>query len=357
MKDTGVNKVLPIMPYNEMWIDCVMNNIASILIAQDEKFKLFPCILKGTYQFSTNVTEDPTDIYSMLEKQMSETLNISFEIPDLSQWLCKYNLKIFKNEDVHQEIKYLIDKGYYVFIELDRYHFPNGMEYQKIHLKHPCLIYGYDTSNNSYLLLESCEKLTEVEPYELEFKKFEESLEAVFRNRECYNLEYYEVLPLECYDFELTKELVINNLQHLLIDETIIVGETTTYCGISSILKFSDYLPQYLMDINPMIHMNIFANLNKYGQLQKRNIWIIEILNKRKILGSQVANYLIKEYSDLNRSWDEFRNKVFKYIYKKEKSMEVYAGEIEEMQSLLKTNGQKEKELIERLLNHLFVNL
>ncbi|MFE9279553.1 hypothetical protein ACQKLN_30465 [Paenibacillus glucanolyticus] len=252
---------------------------------------------------------------------LPNSFDIVFEHPDLSEWLIYHETTVDDKALIHRVIRNYIDEGFYIFIKLDRYFFPGGIEYGKRHFEHPSLIYGYDHINNSYLLLENCITPTMMQPYSLPYQAFEMSFTQTWNDGRGSVLRCYKVRErLSTINYEIQPEVINRNIQFLLKNCLEKDESNHQYTGLWAIETFADHLQEYMNGLRKEDHLQEFSNLRKCSELQKRHLWVIDELTNNRRLLPQMRNILKEELHCLIYQWDEFRSMYIKSLINSELS-------------------------------------
>lgn len=258
----------------------------------------------------------------------------------------------YVKEDPLKTIKELINKGYYIYMEVDRYYFPGGVEYLKTHLYHRTLIYGYDDNDKSLFLLEDCVRLGYTDHYILSYEDFNKVTLEAFDHSEgsiellcCKVKSVVEDLSVITSNVE---SRIINNLQHYLTNQIVEHDDIyyDTY-GIITILEYADSIH----NIVPFIEdYPILQAVSKMPiDLQKRNLLTISLLDELGKLNNDKTAKLTLLYKEILRDWELFRNLIYIYLEKKKKN-DINLNYIDKIKILLSDVYKKEKKTSELLI-------
>ncbi|WDF52840.1 hypothetical protein PQ460_10640 [Paenibacillus sp. KACC 21273] len=322
---------LSVIPYNEMWIDCVNNNLMGILMANNSSYQALPCSINMNYSLTF-----PQEAYFNPEMPRSSKLekgvfvpNLTYEVPSMDMWLAKTNINLtLTTIDPFEMIYDELLKGNYLFVDLDRFYFPGGVDYQKNHNLHPSFIYGFDCLTENYLLIEDCVQPGKFEPYQLHKKELEISFIAA-QTSEKSEVISYTLLPEAKMDYRLDLDKVISNLKNMLSNDKSPLNQMETngvslwsIKGISCLKLFSKYMDIIFPQIRKWDQKHLIA-LTLPSQMQKRNLRLLTFLEEMGAINSMYKILLEQEYISLNESWEKYRHKIYKYIVTRKEFPEI----------------------------------
>ncbi|GED24493.1 hypothetical protein BAG01nite_05950 [Brevibacillus agri] len=343
---------LPAEPFNGTWVNCVSNNLISILMNRDKSFAYAPCMAQAQFHLHVVEADDGQEAAAAHEEGVL-LLDVARGL-DFSSVLDFQTRSLQANDSVHVAIKELLRSGYYVFVDLDRFHYPSGVDAEKQHQIHPAFLYGYDEHARSYLLIEDCLQPSKMEPYALPYDCFERALAAAQTS----SLLVTRIKAQEEAAFfsRCTKELICANLQTLLREErkpfkTDHAGNTllsTTY-GLSAIKQFAESLEPRLLGMSPaQFQRKAVAIKNPYF-FRKSTVHLPLILQKQSWVNERECEQLQGEYKTLCQQWELFGNALIKFYYKSyyskgRGSTPAHQREVESLQELLVGLYEKEKQ-------------
>lgn len=317
---------LPVQPYNGMWVDCVSNNLIGILSQQDPSFTELPCSFAMNYtllapQVSTVSTVDIPDYFF---KEGVFTPKLTYQLPDLSGWIERIEIPTPASEALLEMIREQLALGRYIFVELDRFYFPKGVDYQKKHRVHPGFVYGYDSAQSTFLLIEDCLQPGRFDYYQLTDEELLTAFDSA-QELESPRILCYRTLPDADFRFETNKERVVSNLELLLTDGEELHTEWKDYGirrlhGISSLKIFADMIEVVYPQIEVWQEHQL-VSLTLPWQMQQRKLQLLDILEQRGLLNPMYKILLNQMYMELGDSWEKYRHKIFKYIIVKEDNL------------------------------------
>ncbi|NRR24826.1 hypothetical protein [Brevibacillus sp. MS2.2] len=344
---------LPVEPFNGTWINCVNNNLISILMNHDKNFEYTPCLAETKYQLHS-LEEDARDETTENKSQAHEDGMLLLDVVrvlDLSSVLDFQTYSFAKEESGHPAIKEFLRNGYYVFVDLDRFYYPSGVDSEKQHIVHPAFLYGYNEETKSYLLIEDCMQPSKMEKYMLPYDCFDRA----FASAQAPSLLAARIKEQEEQQFfsRCTKELIKGNLHSLLLEErTQIKGIHSenspiyTAYGLSVIQRFADSIEQRLLGISlPNFQRKAVAIKNPYF-FRKSTIHLPLILYKNNWVNETAFDQLTSEYKKLCHDWELYGNTLIKLYYKFSYSRganQSHQSEMESLRELLMGMCEKEK--------------
>ncbi|WDQ32360.1 hypothetical protein PTQ21_28950 [Paenibacillus marchantiae] len=204
-------------------------------------------------------------------------------------------LQVDSQIEIFNKIKQKLNQGYYISIELDRFYFSGGIEYNKKHLVHPTLIYGYDEKVNSFWLLEDCVQLGHLQEYHLSYSDFALSYQALEAELQLNETVFhaFKIKPFEQSQF------LLNN-----IDEY----------GINAIGCYADYAEDIVYAAHHKEHLYHICKMP--FNMQKRNLLLIELLHRFNIINNEQNSLFKKNTRILKRRaliWKPLEN-IIQYI-------------------------------------------
>lgn len=315
---------LPVKPYNGMWVDCVSNNLVGILSQINSSFAELPCSFAMNYTLLVpkELPSSATEIPDLLYREGMFTPKLTYQLPDLSDWIERIEIPTPLSDALFETIQDQLGMGRYLFVDLDRFHLPRGVDHQKKHRVHPCFIYGYDTAQNQYLLIEDCVKPGHFDYYRLTASELLAAFESA-QELEASSMICYQTLPDADFNFITDKETVQKNIELLLTDREEAVQSDWQdrgirhYQGISSLKIFADMIEVVYPRIEVWNEQQL-VSITLPWQMQQRNLQLLDILEQKGFLNPMYKILLHQEYVDLSESWEKYRHKMFKYIILKE---------------------------------------
>ncbi|KEQ21807.1 hypothetical protein [Paenibacillus tyrfis] len=340
-------KVLKVKPYNDLWFDCINNNIIGILAAYEPSFTRLPTFYNGTYSINVKAEDVQADT-----NDLSPHIDVLFEWPDLTRIFEEKQVEVSADHSIVEVVRRFIDDNYYVFMYIDRYYFPDTPNYNKESFIHPTLIYGY--TNNNFKLLEDCVKVGNMDYYEIENSMFTQAFLSSLRKAgttivHCIRLK--EEWPT--WDMNISRDLAITLLQNVLHTQEMSESSGTTIQGIGALAKYAELFERESKHIavHPDKFMWFYQQLRRGIVLQKRNILILQNLHEQGILNADSYHILSKMYQEHQDCWTFVTNKIGFIMYKNiEKKSN---GKLQELKELVLDLYKREHKLLTVFINHI----
>ncbi|CQR54169.1 hypothetical protein [Paenibacillus riograndensis] len=352
---------LQVEPFNGTWMDCVSNNLISILMVHDRNFEYTPCLAKARYRlFAHGSSNENIDFPPGSSNVVTPLLDMVRTL-DFSPYLDYETVTPDKEGPVHQIIKDCLHRGFYIFADVDRFYYPSGVDAGKNHLKHPAFIYGYDDEANAYLLIEDCIQPSTMESYLLPYDRFDEAMAAVRSETGTYHLVLVRKKDQELQFFSsYTKEQICSSLEFLLQEEqgpfidhampSADTGVTVSY-GLSVIRDFAETLEQRLLGLlKDDFEYRALAIKNPY-YYRRSTIQLPFLFYRKNGLDERRLHSLTDEYKKLCNDWNVYGNTLIKYYYKLKymKDLNWMAqSEMDALKRLLAKLYDKERDLIDK---------
>lgn len=146
-----------IKPYNDLWLDCVSNNLISMLMCWDESYR--DIIFYAGISYRKKLLNQIFNYDGERERFLDEgffTPKVIYTIDLLNSLIEKEITILTSDQEVLNEIKSALRNEYCVFVTVDRYFYPAGREAGKYNMIHPVFIYGYDDSSKTLKTIEDC---------------------------------------------------------------------------------------------------------------------------------------------------------------------------------------------------------
>lgn len=319
---------LQVEPFNGTWVDCVNNNVISVLMTRDKSFEHAPCLSQARYRLHSPENSSGGNADTAIAKAYEEGLLLDvIRTLDLSAYLEFETQTIDHAENVHQTIKEYLHKGYYVFVDLDRFYYPTGVDAGKQHLTHPAFLYGYTDESSSFRLIEDCMQPSKMENYMLPYDRFDEAIASAHAETSTFRIVAARIKDQEGMQFHssFSKELIRDNLQVLLVEEHNTAEEHSMYSkdygveavyGLSAIKHFAETIEQRLLGIsNTRFQQKAVAIKNPYF-FRRATIHLPFLLHRNNWVNELQFENLTNEYKKLCNDWELYGNTLIKYYYK-----------------------------------------
>lgn len=317
-------KILNVKPYNDLWIDCIDNNLIGILTVYDRGFNNLLCFYLGNYEINIQQNYGSTQ---------TSHLDVSFTRPDLTSFFEEKVITVSAEDNIQEIIHQLLDDNFYIFLNIDRFYFPGSSDYNKSSFVHPTFVYGYN--NRGYKLLEDCVKGGTVDYYEIDNENFTKSFNST--------IEISNQATIHCVRLkndslnvkkEISREYVISTLNMLLQTETQSNESGSKYKGLISVKKYAELFTKENVQliVQPEQFMTFFKQIKRGVTLQKRNLLILEDCHEFNLIEETAYNQLKDLYKDHHNQWEIVANKIGWLMYKNsEKFLISKSKELQEM--------------------------
>lgn len=299
-----MKKLLSVEPFQDYWIDCINNNLLSVLLSHNPPITEKALLSPGNFYL-----KDFKAGYSQ-RKQFEETgkhLGLDFHSKlDILPWFVKESLPLTKN-DIHKTIYEYLMKDYYSFVPVDRFYFPECFDFEKKHSEHRVFVYGMDVENEIYYILDDYRQQLFLEKYEISFADFERSILSKSYEYDSITCVKYREGSSEEFDQD-DVNLLVSNLKTFLSENKVEPRESYNYhYGISCIERFAnEYLIGYFTNLKDT---ELFQHhLYKIMEHHKKNILLIDYLHKKNVITDSDFTELTEIYSQLKNQWEVLKN-------------------------------------------------
>ncbi|WP_434752088.1 hypothetical protein [Paenibacillus amylolyticus] len=344
------NNCEKIRPYNDMWLDCVSNNLVAMLINENESYADLSCYmdsmyLKKVYQQSYS----SEDIQGELLAEGLYYPKIEYSLELLGELIDTREEEFDSlDDDVHGCIKSALGEDCFVFVSVDRYFYPSGLNANKSHLYHPTFIYGYDYENQCYKALEDCMVMGRIDYFRIPYGSIDASCKFLLNEGKKIRLgickvkdtakEFTQRLQLpklaESLERHLAGGQVYNKEYDLFYDS-----------GMDALLTYTKEF-NYLFSNLKVGHL--FSNRAlSYCQVHMRNQKIAQIIQESYCLDMAQIKH---GYSALYEMWRLFKNKSYYLLEKQKKAPGLKHSDYLELNSLLMEITERERDTADLLL-------
>lgn len=294
------------IPYNDIWMDCVTNNLIAMLISENESFKDIACYMDAIYL--KKVYDQP---YSSVEIQGDLLVNgayfpkIEYSL-NLLDDLIEKKYEIINPKNIHMTIKEKIDDGFFAFITVDRFFYPSGVNANTLHMTHPTFIFGYDEKNKCYQAIEDCIVSGKMDYYTIPFDSVELSLDYMLNNGISIWAQFCKTK--ECastYSHVVHIPQIISSLERSLQGAKIYEKNYDLYyhSGLDALSAFLEELEHQFINLKDD---NLYSiRMLSFSQIHKRNQKLTRLI--RELYQLDVSS-IEAMYSQLELKWEIFKN-------------------------------------------------
>jgi hypothetical protein len=353
--------ILPINLYNGLPINCIDNNLISILKTKDKRFEEIATTLDINYYNILKSDDWSTfpECHQHRYYQMGwNLLGVSLKSPNLASYFNIIQLDTVPSDsDIIQVIKQYLNEGYYLFVILDRFYFPDGYDSGKRHFLHPAFIYGYDDRSGKLLMIEDCINILKYEKYEMSYN---DVLKCVhYDSNELIKGYKLKSAPIQ---FSVDVNNVIKSCK-TLIEEDIDYSNVESLGhiikrGLSTISDSLEVIEIELPKVDTTICFNNLALLNIIKTpklLQERNLLRNMLLHKKTLITTSEATYFHSIYSEMDNKIEIYRNFIMTYFYKRQldPNYSIASQEIKHLKQTLKFIKENEEHTTYKLIETL----
>ncbi|MDN4080990.1 hypothetical protein QYF52_23955 [Paenibacillus polymyxa] len=334
-------KTLKVKPYNDLWLDCVNNNLIGILTAHDPQFEGLPCFYKWAY--TLNVHREGAVVH---HNDLSSHIDVMFERPDLTSIFEEKRIIVNEECDINKLVCTLIDDNYYVFLNMNRYYFPGSADFNKTTFVHPSFIYGYDSEG--FKLLEDCVQIGTIDYYELDNTQFSQSFQSALGDS---NEAIIHCVRLRDDwsngKLEVSKSLIDSLLTDILGTEAMdSLGQS--YKGLIAIKKYAEMFNEQNVHllVEPEQFMWFLQQIKRGVTMQKRILMLLKYALDINLISTDSYNKLSQLYNDHHEYWVLVTSKIGRVMYKN--SQKYFKSKLEESKKLLLDLYEQELSLTKR---------
>lgn len=320
-----MKKTWTIKPYNDFWLDCINNNLISILLEKDESYRGIIQHLGVSYvkKISTQ-SFDSEGTRSNLAAQGLFSPKIKYSYRMLENLIEQedYRLEGVIPQEVERFIISKLDMGYCVFASVDRYFYPSGRESGRMHLIHPVFIHGYDEREQYFHTIEDCFTPGKMEYYDLPYYSFKDSCRHFADQDQMITVNICRAKQdlKSLSQLEDPAHIAISMCENLLKGGNVYEEKYDLYynTGLACLDAFIHELKEFFYKIE---EYSIYkSRVLQFQQLATRNQLIVNTLKDKGVLSAQLADTLITAYSILHDEWELFKNKSFTLLAAKKRS-------------------------------------
>ncbi|MEK3795305.1 hypothetical protein MKX42_26510 [Paenibacillus sp. FSL R7-0204] len=314
-----------LLPYNSLWLDCVKNNLMSILISYNDSLSTLPFAFKSQYWKKLTLQKfDSQETYkSLLEQGLflpkvvytNEILYSFFEITEI-------DITSSDLDSLNELIRDTLSQQKFIFLSIDRFFYPNGRESNKIHFIHPIFIHNisdmYELDNN-YEAIEDCLSPGRMHYYNINFEVIYRSTKYLIDSGQ--NVRFMTVSlneqKVNDYTIDYSKSILLDIRNNIAKDEIVYNGEVDLYyqVGISALEDYFDEFEEITSTLNDE---SIFAlRTTSFIQNHKKNESIFNHLYASEGYNNMSILELAEQSRNLSNEWEVFRNSTLKCRLKK----------------------------------------
>ncbi|WP_151736457.1 hypothetical protein [Paenibacillus tengchongensis] len=300
-----------IKPFNDLWLDCISNNLIAMLISDNESFKNIPCYMDAIYL--KKVLDQP---YSS-EAVQGELLDhgaffpkIQYSLGILTDLIYResYEYDIF-NDQVQKVIQENLDLGFFVFLTIDRFFYPSGVNAKTSHMVHPAFIYGYSDKDECYHAIEDCITMGRMDYYSIPFTSVDLSSKYLLSIGKSINVSYCRTnKSVKQFKHQVTLSQVINSLEMTLRGGQIYNEnyDLYYYSGLDALTKYLEEFDHLFLNLKDENHFK--ARILSFCQFHERNKKLTQLISES--YGLDISR-VDETFLNLQNKWQVFKNRSY----------------------------------------------
>lgn len=275
--------MLNIQPFNDFWINCVVNDKLSIITSMEPSYKKCAFLNSYKYEFTGS---------SCWWRELAITSSSClYENLDIIQ----ENFTYVNPQRIIEGLINKLNSGCYISILVDLFSWlPNSVDWQRNHYHHYRMLTGYDDEKKVFFTIS--DTLNGYEQSEVSFERLIESI--VLNDGEFFVQQHKykrEVNPYtySFHDVYKFAEELKENIKKILYSRIWIVP----------------------LDIDPL---RIYTQITKFADRQKANLMLFEQLKKDGLISDYQTHVLQTRCTDIFNQWSILKGKNIKADIKKE---------------------------------------
>lgn len=309
-----------IVPYNDIWLSCINNNLISMLLQRDVSYNNILLHLGVKYYYK--ITDQVFNYEGEKERFLNEgffTPKIMFSLGNLEKLFEQkpFSFNSYDRNQLHEFITSGIQEGYCLFLKVDRYFYNDGREAGKTHMFHPVFIYGYEDNAKSYHCFEDCIIPGTIDYYKLSYSSVDQSCLSFIENGDV--IDGMLCRPIADLPQLEHSETPIN--EAIRMSEGLLEGGVDTEYNLlyqTGISGLDSYSKEYAELFNKMQEFSLYKmRILQFQQLHMRNQQLIDYLINNKLIDPQRGKQLYFQYQSLFEVWGHFKRKSFGELAKK----------------------------------------
>ncbi|AIQ56966.1 hypothetical protein [Paenibacillus borealis] len=340
-----------IKPYNDLWLDCVSNNLIAMLIYENESFINIPCYMDAVYLKKVlHQSYSSEDIQGGLVDHGAYFPKIQYSQHLLTHLIYRISgEQDILGEKIHTAIKEKLDDGFFVFITVDRFFYPSGVNSKISHMVHPAFIYGYNDEEGCYHSIEDCITMGKMDYYNIPFTSLDQSIKYFKELDKNVDVSYCRVNESDgSFKHHVELSQVIKSLEITLYGGQIYNKNYDLYYH-SGIDALTNYLEEFEY---------LFFNLKDENQFKARTLSFCQLHERNRRLTQLISESYGIDISDideifiqLQRKWESFKNRSYYLLeIKRMNGVNHNHNDLEKLRFLLESIIELERSAAESLL-------
>lgn len=311
-----------LIPYNLLWLDCIQNNLLSILIGYDKSFSNLPFTFSAEYWKKISIQKfSSDDTYRSLLEQGLFIPKINYHSGILYSFFNfedKY-IDYPELDSIHEIIEDALAQQQYIFIDVDRFFYPVGREANKIHFVHPSFIYGLSHDRKSYEAIEDCISPGIMQYFQTPMDAISHSTKHLLDSDRNVRIRIVSLNKEKINDWKMdfTNSTLLDMMNGLSANKIVYLKHYDLYyqVGISALEEYFDEIEKIIPHLNDR---NIFAlRTNSYVQIHKRNEMLFKTLHETGIYNHSSLLELSERSNALSAKWEIYKNAIVKSLITK----------------------------------------
>ncbi|MEK4006760.1 hypothetical protein [Paenibacillus sp. FSL H3-0333] len=308
-----------IFPYNDIWLDCVNNNLMAILISHHSSFEKLPLTFKTQYWKKIINQTFPEDNFESLLHQGLMLPKVQYDTEQLYHYL-RFEDQLIEQSDIpflDEMIQGALDKKKYVFLDVDRFFYSSGRESGKIHFIHPTFIHGKCASGDAYTVIEDCLSPGRMHDYQTPLEVIMESTQYLIKSGKKVRFIMVSVHEGSIRNFNhecSVQDSFISELRSNILDDNIVFLEQYGLHYQLGLKALTDYVEEFEELVGNLNDTSIFAlRSSSFAQNHKKNNRLFKLLED-KSSHTNLYKQLAEQSVELSHLWEIYRTTVIKMI-------------------------------------------
>ncbi|MEK3904825.1 MULTISPECIES: hypothetical protein [unclassified Paenibacillus] len=308
-----------IVPYNDIWLDCVNNNLMSILISHHSSFEKLPLTFKTQYwKKIINQKFLEGSLESMLHQGLMLP-KVQYDTEQVYHYL-RFEDQLLEPSDIpflDKMIQGALDKQKYVFLDVDRFFYSSGREAGKTHFIHPTFIHGTCASREAYTVIEDCLSPGRMHDYQTPLEVIKESTQYLMKSGQKVRFIMVSVHEESIRNFNdefSVQDSFISELSSNLLDDKVVYLEQYDLSYQLGLKTLTDYVEEFEEVVGNLNDTSIFAlRSSSFAQNHKKNNRLFKLLEDQSS-HPNLYKKLAEQSLELSHLWEIYRTTVIRMI-------------------------------------------
>ncbi|GFN30892.1 hypothetical protein [Paenibacillus xylaniclasticus] len=307
------DKVKQIIPYNDIWLDCVSNNLLAMLIQMDESYRNAPLMMGIKY--CKTVTDQEYSSEEARLRMLSEGYlfpYINYSSSFIEGFVMHSPFSFTTYEGLLDFIKSNLEAGSKIFLVIDRLFYPTGRESGKTSMVHPVFIFNFNDESQCFHAIEDCITPGYMDYYDIPYTSIQKSCQSFLEQGKPITGNICRPLETPLSDgLSLAKAQALNMVNHIL-EDTICHDskyDLTYYMGLNGLTKFHEEMELLFRHLEDDFIFKSF--IMRFPQLHARNKKLIQLLYNGEYLDQAEADKLTHQYQALQSQWELYKKRSY----------------------------------------------